>query len=350
MRGLFLAMVSASLALAVNGQTLAAGRTYEAAAGIRCPWPENRSVLGRDREDQIIERLAAARDQYPRTEQGLSAVERAFASIIQSYSSSAEQAYAEQFSLGMLVKHYQEIGLPARAVEYLNNLILSFIKSNRSGTEGLYLLRARLLEGLGRDSEALFDLHNAQALGCTGSTLEARMAKLSASLSAQAAAAQRLNERIEDVARRGTEAEQNQDFRSALAIYVSELATIGSYGLPVSIVIKAVDAAAKISPPPPIPEEARKHVVFGQTAFKEAQSTEDFAGARAEYTQALALAPWWADVWVTLSAVEEKLGNFAAAASHLEVYLHAASQAADREEVQNKIYELQFKAQRRGSR
>lgn len=151
---------------------------------------------------------------------------------------------------------------------------------------------------------------------------------------------------IADAERRGAAVEGRDDWRAALEIYVAALTSIAPRELPPTLTQKAVAAGAKITPLPPIPESARKHAVFAQTAFKDAKTKEKFSTAREHYTHALALAPWWADAWVTLSAVHEQLGDFDVAATDLENYLRAAPQAADRDKVQNKIYELQYKAKR----
>lgn len=208
------------------------------------------------------------------------------------------------------------------------------------GEASNYLSRAMVLRGLGRYEEALADFAQAQKFGCKG------FEKVVVDIMTRIAAARRTAELSTEAQRLGAEAEQKGDVRGALGIYVQALGAAASGELPAPLVRKAIDAAAKLSPPPPIPQEARKHAVFAQTAFKEAKSKDDFNEARAQYSRALALAPWWADAWVTLSAVHEKLGNFTAAVSDLENYLRAAPRAPDRDAVQNKIYELQFKAKR----
>jgi tetratricopeptide (TPR) repeat protein len=108
---------------------------------------------------------------------------------------------------------------------------------------------------------------------------------------------------------------------------------------------RTIDNALKLSPPPLIPAEARKQAIFAQTAVKNAKQPSDFEAARKEYHSALILAPWWADVWVNLSAVDEELGRYTNAANDLRFYLRAAPNAPDRGAVETKIYELQYKAE-----
>lgn len=199
----------------------------------------------------------------------------------------------------------------------------------------MHLNLAALLRSLGRDEEALEALVKASRyVKCPHVNQEI---------------AQLHDKRlIADAERQGTQAEQQGNWRVALDIYVKSLVRIAPRELPAALSQRAIAAAAKMTPPPPIPEEARKHAVFAQTASKQAKNKAEFDTAREYYTRALALAPWWADAWVTLSAVHEQLGTFDLAATDLENYLRAAPGAPDRDEVQNKIYELQFKAQQMG--
>lgn len=151
---------------------------------------------------------------------------------------------------------------------------------------------------------------------------------------------------IDDALRTGADAERRGDLRGALAIYLQTLERCGGeyyVSLP-EIWNRAIDNALRVSPPPLIPEQARKHAIFGQTAVKRAKQPSDFASAREEYYSALKLAPWWADVWINLSAVHEELGQYRTAAQDLQFYLRAAPNAPDRATVQSKSYELDYMA------
>jgi tetratricopeptide (TPR) repeat protein len=103
----------------------------------------------------------------------------------------------------------------------------------------------------------------------------------------------------------------------------------------------------KIDPPPAIPEEARKRSVFGMTAVKEAKDAKGLDRAIEEYRKAIQLAPWWADLYYNLGMVQEQRSNFREAAETFKLYLAAAPKDPQAQLIQNKIYELEYKAEKR---
>jgi regulator of sirC expression with transglutaminase-like and TPR domain len=62
---------------------------------------------------------------------------------------------------------------------------------------------------------------------------------------------------------------------------------------------------------------------------------------RREYANALADAPWWADVWFNLAKVDEQLGNGADVRRDLAWYLRAAPDAPDRDQIRRQIETMQ---------
>jgi tetratricopeptide (TPR) repeat protein len=145
---------------------------------------------------------------------------------------------------------------------------------------------------------------------------------------------------------RGAEFEQAGNWQEALQVYQAALAAL----LPdfhVDLAARAIRAARRLNPPPSIPEEARKHAVFGQTAMKGAKQAGDFAVAAQEYAKALALAPWWADVYVNASLALEQTGNLPAAREALKLYLQASPNAPDAQAIQSKMYEIEFRLQQK---
>lgn len=145
---------------------------------------------------------------------------------------------------------------------------------------------------------------------------------------------------------RGAELEQAGNWAEALQVYQAALAALQP-NFDITLAGRAIDAAQHLSPPPAIPEEARRHAIYGQTAIKDARQPGDYNLAVAEYTKALALAPWWADIYVNASLALEQLGKPDIALEALKLYLRAAPNAPDAQAIQAKMYELEFRMQRK---
>ncbi len=114
----------------------------------------------------------------------------------------------------------------------------------------------------------------------------------------------------DDVLARGAEAEQRGDFAAALSIYTEALQKR----------VTRFDAV------PDVVDRAKVRA--------------DLAVARREYANALALAPWWADVWFNLAKVDEQLGSTADVRRDLTWYLRAAPDAPDRDQIRRQIEAL----------
>jgi tetratricopeptide (TPR) repeat protein len=110
------------------------------------------------------------------------------------------------------------------------------------------------------------------------------------------------------------------------------------------LVTHAIDDALILHPPPAVPAEANTHATAALKTIQTAKTKADLAAARLEYQSALALAPWWADAWFNLAALDEQLEAYGDARFALETYLRAAPDAPDKDRIQKKIDELQSKA------
>jgi len=106
---------------------------------------------------------------------------------------------------------------------------------------------------------------------------------------------------------------------------------------------KVIKLAAAMEQLPPIPEEARKHFVMGQTMFKAATSTNDFSLARQEFGQSVRSAPWWPEARYNLALALEAAGNYTNAISSLKLYQLFKLSDAEARAVQDKIYALEAK-------
>ena len=129
--------------------------------------------------------------------------------------------------------------------------------------------------------------------------------------------------------------------RQALEILVKGAA---DRGLEADMAKRIIVLARTVTPPPPIPEEARKRAVFAETALREAKRPQDFDRAVEEFRAAQKLAPWWADLYLNAGLVEEQAGRFAEAQRSFELFLFAVPDAPEAAGVRRKMYEMEFKA------
>jgi len=146
---------------------------------------------------------------------------------------------------------------------------------------------------------------------------------------------------------RAKAAEQAGKLREALTHYVSALQSVSEGSAddqPLrETIIKLVQ---KLSPPPAVPEEARRFSIRGQTWIKEAKNSSDFEEAAKEFGKALRVAPWWADGYINQAVALEKAGKFDGAIRSLKLYLLAAPAAPDAEKVKEQIYVLEVRQEK----
>lgn len=94
-----------------------------------------------------------------------------------------------------------------------------------------------------------------------------------------------------------------------------------------------------------IPEEARKHLIRGKTAFEIAKQPNDFVLAIEEFNQAIALAPNWDEPYLQLGKVYEKTKQYTEAITSLKTFISLTQDNTKASEAQEKIYELEFLAE-----
>lgn len=97
---------------------------------------------------------------------------------------------------------------------------------------------------------------------------------------------------------------------------------------------------------PPVPEEARRHMVRAQALLKDSAEFSAYDAALGEMAMAAGAAPWWSDVYYNAALVAEKAGYVDDAMRGLKEYLAANPHARDARAVQDKIYALEVKAER----
>lgn len=108
---------------------------------------------------------------------------------------------------------------------------------------------------------------------------------------------------------------------------------------------RIIKLAATIKPPPAIPEAAREPFVMGATVLKKATDTAGAVKAVDLFTQAIHIAPWYAEAYRSRALARETAGQFEAAIDDLTLYLGFKLSDGERRTVQDKIYSLKADAQ-----
>lgn len=142
----------------------------------------------------------------------------------------------------------------------------------------------------------------------------------------------------------GAAAEKAGKYREALGHYTSALqaAPEGSEK-DQQLREKIIEVAAKLKPAPVVPEEVTRFMARGRAAVGAAKDPQGFERAANEFRQALKLAPWLADAYYNLGVVLDKAEKYPEAIQNLKLYLHARRDAPDAKQVQELIYEVEYR-------
>lgn len=127
--------------------------------------------------------------------------------------------------------------------------------------------------------------------------------------------------------------------REQLQQYVTQLQSSPSND---ALRTKIIQLALTLDPRPEIPTGAIEHEGAAEYAFKHAQSPADFTSAAAEYEQALLLAPWNAGDYYNLGMCYEKANEQPKAIAAYQLYLLAAPNAKDTDQVTKQIGALKY--------
>ncbi|MDR0830496.1 MAG: tetratricopeptide repeat protein [Prevotellaceae bacterium] len=100
-------------------------------------------------------------------------------------------------------------------------------------------------------------------------------------------------------------------------------------------------------------ESVTRFMARGKTAIKVAEKPEDYKLAANEFKKALEYAPKCADIYYQLGLCYEQMGkldpgNYQEAISYFNNYLAYKPTAANKNEIQEKIYEIEFLAEKAG--
>jgi hypothetical protein len=109
----------------------------------------------------------------------------------------------------------------------------------------------------------------------------------------------------------------------------------------------SADITKSTTTPAPIPEEARKHFVIGTTLFKDAKTAADFSLVENEFKQAADLAPQWPDPRYNLALAREAAEDYSGAIADLKIYHEFKLPDAEARTVQDKIYVLEARQQKK---
>lgn len=104
-----------------------------------------------------------------------------------------------------------------------------------------------------------------------------------------------------------------------------------------------IKLASELKPSPAIPEEARKHFVEGTAIVKAAKNPAQQAIAAQSFIEALKIAPWWGDAYYNLGVAQELAEKYNEAEQAFNFYLLSNPSAAEKREVQDRIYGLSAK-------
>ncbi|HEX4585552.1 MAG TPA: hypothetical protein VH183_12040 [Burkholderiaceae bacterium] len=104
--------------------------------------------------------------------------------------------------------------------------------------------------------------------------------------------------------------------------------------------------ARELKPAPPIPEEARRALVRGNTALEEATAPDDYARAAKIYEEAATLAPWWGAAYLDLARAQELALDYRSAQRNLKLYMLTIVSPDDARKAQDYLYALEDKQER----
>lgn len=105
---------------------------------------------------------------------------------------------------------------------------------------------------------------------------------------------------------------------------------------------RIVKLTKDMTPQPAVPEEARRFLVRGLTAFENAKEEKDFEKAASEFWKASLEAPWWPDAYYNAARSFESGGNVKIAIEYYMIYLQVAPSAQDAVATQDHIYRLEY--------
>ena len=90
-------------------------------------------------------------------------------------------------------------------------------------------------------------------------------------------------------------------------------------------------------------DAAKREMTYGRVALQDASDKQGYLESAKQFEAAVGKAPTCAAAHFNLGIVYEKAGDFEKSFNSLKQYLTLAPKASDAEQVQEKIYELEYK-------
>lgn len=142
-------------------------------------------------------------------------------------------------------------------------------------------------------------------------------------------------------------AEQSGKLREALSGYVTALGKAAAGSTEERRIRESIiRVAQRISPRPPLPEEARNRMIRGRAAFKMAKTPAEMKEAADEFQRAANAAPWSGDAYFNLALALEKAESYPTAIESYRLYLLTEPSQKDAAQVRDRLVELQYLQER----
>ena len=106
---------------------------------------------------------------------------------------------------------------------------------------------------------------------------------------------------------------------------------------------KIFDVHSRLDATSTLPEAAVMHMQRGEAVLEAAKDQAGLEEAGDEFAQAMLIAPWNSRVYFDKAVVYERMGNYGPAVTGFRLYLLAAPDAKDADDVRAKIAELKRK-------
>lgn len=228
---------------------------------------------------------------------------------------------------------------------YASQTITAYLKTAEL-VDMLSVERGRCLAGAGQIDEAITELTRLQAKGAKDAEkVLQEVQSFQQSQAAERAKSERTLEVRRKAIQSAEEAAAHGNLGEALGIYAVAMQAGLPENFDTQLPPKAAELVRRMKSFPPVPEEARRHAIYGQTALKSAKDKKDYIEAAKQFSHALALAPWWRDSYLNLGLVFELMEENQTALNLLQAYATLAP-PSEAKKVQDKIYELEYKVKR----
>jgi tetratricopeptide (TPR) repeat protein len=147
------------------------------------------------------------------------------------------------------------------------------------------------------------------------------------------------------------QADATADPAAALKTYVAALQAVPAgdeTGADFEIRKKAIACARKMTPPPAVPADAQQHFVQAAVILNDSKDELARQRAAAEFVACLRTAPWHADAYYNLAALQEVAKDNEAALANYQLYLLANPGADNAKAVQAKVAALELRRKKSG--